>query len=83
MSHELMNHTLQGGDYSMNDGLPPKEYRESKEAELLHKVKHVLKNSQTLKEQLKGVCECYDDFTEAQPTRESYKTLSLMKNFFL
>ena len=28
----------------------------------LTEVKDVLKNSKTLKEQLKGVCACYDDF---------------------
>ena len=28
----------------------------------LSQVKDVLKNSKTLKEQLKGVCSCYDEF---------------------
>lgn len=28
----------------------------------LTQVKDVLKNSKTLKEQLKGVCSCYDEF---------------------
>lgn len=30
----------------------------------LTEVKDVLKNSKTLKEQLKGVCACYDDFVQ-------------------
>jgi hypothetical protein len=46
-------------------------------------VKDVLKNSKTLKEQLKGVCASYDNFVEIQGTKEDQKALSLMKNFFL
>ena len=46
-------------------------------------VKDVLKNSKTLKEQLKGVCACYDEFVQVQTTKEDQKSMSLMKNFFL
>jgi len=46
-------------------------------------IKNVLKNSKTLKEQLKGVCLCYDSFISAQEVKEDQKGLSLMKNFFL
>jgi hypothetical protein len=49
----------------------------------LTEVKDVLKNSKTLKEQLKGVCACYDDFVTVQGAKEDQKSLSLMKNFFL
>jgi hypothetical protein len=49
----------------------------------LMQVKDVLKNSQTLKEQLKGVCLCYDNYVSIQPNKEDQKALSLMKNFFL
>jgi hypothetical protein len=38
--------------------------RQDKDAQSrLTEVKDVLKNSKTLKEQLKGVCVCYDTFT--------------------
>mgnify|MGYP006168418593 CR=1 FL=1 len=43
----------------------------------------MLKNSKTLKEQLKGVCACYDEFVAVQTSKEDQKSLSLMKNFFL
>ena len=49
----------------------------------LTEVKDVLKNSKTLKEQLKGVCASYDDFVAVQSSKEDQKSLSLMKNFFL
>ena len=49
----------------------------------LTQIKNVLKNSKTLKEQLKGVCISYDSFIAAQPIKEDQKGLSLMKNFFL
>lgn len=49
----------------------------------LSEIKDVLKNSKTLKEQLKGVCVCYDGFVSAQEVKEDQKSLSLMKNFFL
>lgn len=49
----------------------------------LLQVKNVLKNSKTLKEQLKGVCSCYDEYVELQTFKEDQKALSLMKNFFL
>lgn len=49
----------------------------------LSQVKDVLKNSKTLKEQLKGVCTCYDEFVSVQKTKEDQKSMSLMKNFFL
>lgn len=49
----------------------------------LLQVKDVLKNSQTLKEQLKGVCLCYDNYVGIQTQKEDQKALSLMKNFFL
>ena len=49
----------------------------------LTEVKDVLKNSKTLKEQLKGVCACYDEFVAVQTSKEDQKSLSLMKNFFL
>ena len=46
-------------------------------------VKDVLKNSKTLKEQLKGVCSCYEEFVQVQQSKEDQKSMSLMKNFFL
>lgn len=46
-------------------------------------VKDVLKNSKTLKEQLKGVCVCYDSYVNIQANKEDQKAMSLMKNFFL
>jgi len=49
----------------------------------LNKVKDVLKNSKTLKEQLKGVCVCYDGYVNIQQNKEDQKSMSLMKNFFL
>jgi hypothetical protein len=36
-----------------------------------------------LKEQLKGVCMCYDNYVSIQVNKEDQKALSLMKNFFL
>ena len=58
--------------------------RPNKDAQTrLTQVKDVLKNSKTLKEQLKGVCVCYDTFTQVQTLKEDQKSLSLMKNFFL
>ena len=49
----------------------------------LSAVKDVLKNSKTLKEQLKGVCVCYDSYVNVQSNKEDQKAMSLMKNFFL
>ena len=49
----------------------------------LVEVKDVLKNSKTLKQQLKGVCSCYDQFISVQGEKEDQKSMSLMKNFFL
>ena len=49
----------------------------------LVEVKDVLKNSKTLKQQLKGVCSCYDQFISVQSEKEDQKSMSLMKNFFL
>ena len=49
----------------------------------LSAVKDVLKNSKTLKEQLKGVCLCYDSYVNVQSNKEDQKAMSLMKNFFL
>ena len=37
----------------------------------------------TLKQQLKGVCSCYDQFIGVQIEKEDQKSMSLMKNFFL
>lgn len=61
---------------------PPK-HRDDASKQRLLQVKDVLKNSQTLKEQLKGVCLCYDNYVGIQPQKEDQKALSLMKNFFL
>ena len=60
------------------------EPQDPKEAQYrLSQVKDVLKNSKTLKEQLKGVCNCYDEFVKIQCQKEDQKAMSLMKNFFL
>ena len=59
------------------------ESKEPEAKERLVEVKDVLKNSKTLKEQLKGVCVCYDKFIHVQDLKEDQKSLSLMKNFFL
>jgi len=59
------------------------EAAREKAKERLVRVKDVLKNSKTLKEQLKGVCGSYDGFIEVQIAKEDQKSMSLMKNFFL
>jgi hypothetical protein len=49
---------------------PTKFEKDEASKQRLLQVKDVLKNSQTLKEQLKGVCQCYDNYVGIQPQKE-------------
>lgn len=49
---------------SLNGHISMAEIPGSDPEQRLSQVKDVLKNSKTLKEQLKGVCTCYDDFVQ-------------------